>query len=328
MLARLRRPAQILFLLLALVFMGLLLWSQWGELRTYPWRLRPLWLPPAAALLFVSWALEIVIWRRLLRLLGGSITFGYGFRIWFVSAIMRYIPGNVWQPLGMTVLCYQQGVRPEATVASIALYQVVNLLSVALIAAVYFPLTGNLGLLQQVVRLPLAQLITLIALPVLLFLARPQWLIRILNWGLRLIKRRPLAVTLSSRELLIAVSLEIVVWLLLGASFAAVTMALTDWRLTEQGAKTVHLIAGYPIAYSIGYLSFITPSGLAVREGVMYLLAAPIIGGGLITVAALAMRIWLIICELAAAGLSLLTWPGRSPLRWRTTSVGATTTDG
>ena len=198
MLARFRRPAQVLFLLLALLFIVLLLYSQWDELRTYPWRLRPVWLIPAAAALLASWVVEVTVWRRLLLLLGGDIGFGMGFRIWFVSAIMRYIPGNVWQPLGMTVLAHRQGVRAEATITSIALYQVVNLLAVAVIAALYFPLTGNLGLFANLTSLPLAQLIVLILLPVLVFLARPQWLIQALNWALGKVGRPPLVIALST----------------------------------------------------------------------------------------------------------------------------------
>ncbi|MBX7236608.1 MAG: flippase-like domain-containing protein [Caldilineales bacterium] len=331
MLSRLRRPAQVFFLLLALIFMALLVWSQWDELRTFSWHVRPVWLIPSVLALGVSWLFEIVIWRRLVRLLGGHIGFSMGFRIWFVSAIMRYIPGNVWQPLGMTVLAHRQGLRPEATVASVALYQVVNLLSAALIAAAYFALTANRGLLEDILpsSVHLRSLPLLLALPVIVFFLRPQWLIHLLNWGLRLIKRPPLAVALTPGALLVAVALEMAAWLLLGLSFAALTMSLTDWSLTGLGGKAIHLVAGYPIAYAVGYLSFLTPSGLAVREGVMVLLAGPVVGAGVITVAALAMRIWLILCEFVAAGLSLLTWPGRLPLgRGGIGAMGASAGDG
>lgn len=319
------------FLLLALLFMVWLVWSQWDELRSYSWHLRPAWLIPAALALIASWLLEIVIWRRLISLLGGQIGFGIGFRIWFASAIMRYIPGNIWQPLGMTVLAYRQGVRPEATVASVALYQVVNLLSAALIAAAYFALAANLTLLQSILPLAadLRPAVLLMALPVIIFFIRPQWLIHLLNWGLGLIKRPPLTVALTSSELLRAVALEMAAWLLLGASFAAVVMSLTDWSLVDLAGKAIHLIAGYPIAYAIGYLSFLTPSGLAVREGVMVLLAAPMMGAGVITVAALAMRIWLVVCEFVAAGISLLTWPGGLPFsRGEIRAMGAPAGDG
>ncbi|MCO6449968.1 MAG: flippase-like domain-containing protein [Caldilineales bacterium] len=315
MLARIRRPAQVLFLLLALLFIALLLWSQWDELRTYPWQLRPVWLIPAALALLASWGVEVSVWRRLLRLLGGEIEYGMGFRIWFVSAIMRYIPGNVWQPLGMTVLAHRQGVRAEATITSIVLYQVVNLLAVAVIAALYFPLTGNLGLFSGLTTLPIAQLLVFVLLPVVIFLARPQWLIRALNWLLRKVGRPPLVIALSTSELLRAIILTVGTWLLLGLSYAALVMALTGYRLADIASLWPHLMAGYPVAYAVGYLSFVTPSGLAVREGTLYLLLAPILGGGVVTATALAMRVWLVLGELAAAGISVLTWPGGLRIR-------------
>ena len=307
---KLRRPAQAFFLLLALLFLGLLLYSQWGQLRAYPWEWRPMWLIPAAIALVISWALEVLIWTRLLRLLGDDLAFGYAFRIWFISAIMRYIPGNVWQPLGMTLLAHRRGVRPEATVASIALYQVVNLLTAMLIAAVYFPLSGNMGLLAQYIPPSISRWLAFFALPLIAFLIRPRWLIQLLNYGLRFIGRPPLALALSTRELLRGLALETLAWLLLATSFASLIMAMTTLDFADLRRLAPHLLAGYPIAYAIGYISFVTPSGLAVREGALYVLLAPLLGGAVITAAALAMRVWLALAELIAAAFSALTWPG------------------
>ena len=328
MFVRLRRPAQVLFLLLALLFMGLLLTSQWDELRNYPWRLQPLWLAPSALCILASWSLEVWMWQRLLRLTGGDLAYGYAFRIWFLSAIIRYIPGNVWQPLGMTVLCHRRGVRPEATLTSVALYQVANLLGIAIIAAIYFPLSENVGLLAGIVPLPLAQLAVLVAIPVVLFLARPQWLIQALNWTLRRIGRRPLPVVISSRALIEITALAVLDWLILGTAFCALVLALGDFTPAAFVAAAPHLLAGYPLAYAVGYLSFITPSGLAVREGILYVLLAPMLGGGIVTVAALAMRLWLMLLEIAAAAASLLTWPGGLRLRRGKEIVAGTPADG
>ena len=71
-------------------------------------------------------------------------------------------------------------------------------------------------------------------------------------------------------------------------------------------ALAPHLVAAYPIAYAIGFISLITPSGLGVREGAFYLLLAPIMGGGAITIVALAMRLWTTLGELVAAGVCVL----------------------
>jgi len=72
MLSRVKRPVQVLFLLLALVFIGAMLWSQWDELQSYRWQLRPLWLLISAGFVIVSWSLEVAIWQSLLRLVGGG----------------------------------------------------------------------------------------------------------------------------------------------------------------------------------------------------------------------------------------------------------------
>lgn len=43
--------------------------------------------------------------------------------------------------------------------------------------------------------------------------------------------------------------------------------ALADYSVAEQGRLFPHLVASYSMAYAIGFLSFITPSGFGVREG-------------------------------------------------------------
>jgi len=313
MLSRLRRPAQVFFLLLAFLFIALLLRSQWDELRSYQWRLHAGWLALSAILIGSSWLFEVGIWRWTLLLMGGRLPFAVATRIWFLSALVRYIPGNVWQPLGMTVLCQRRGIRAEATISSVVLFQAINLLTVAVIAAFYFPLSGNLGLLNQV--LPgLNAWMLLGALPAVAFVARPGWLLALLNWTLRRIGRQPLPTQLTSPLLLALMATTLVDWLLFGAGFGALIMAMGDFAVTDLPWLLPHLVGSYTVAYALGYLSFITPSGLAVREGVLYLLLAPILGSGVATAAALAMRVWLTLGELLAAGLSLLIGREKAPL--------------
>ncbi len=70
-----------------------------------------------------------------------------------------------------------------------------------------------------------------------------------------------------------------------------------------------HLVFSYPIAYAIGFLSFITPSGFGVREGAFFVLLSPILSGGVVTVIALAMRLWTTAGELVMAGAGVLLAP-------------------
>ncbi len=303
---RWKHPVQITFFLLSLLFLAWMIAGQWQALRAYEWHLRAGWLALAGATLALSWLLEVAVWRRLLGIVGGRLHYGAAWRIWFLSAITRYIPGNIWQPLSMTMLAREQNVRAMATIASIVIYQMVNLMAAGLIAAAYFPLTGNLGLLTHLLPAAAAHWMALLALPMLIFLLRPMWLVQIMNWLLQKMGRDPLPLRLTTCELLLALLLTTGVWLLLGCSFLFLTLSLSAAPPASLLSLAVHLIAAYPLSYAAGYISFLTPSGLGVREGVAYLLLAPLIGGATVTIAALAMRLWLVLGELAGAGAGLL----------------------
>lgn len=302
---RLLSLLQPLFIVLAVALMVWLLAQQWEQLRAYPWRLDGGWLALAGAGLAASWALEIAIWQRLLRLVGGQLSYWPAARIWFLSAIVRYIPGNVWQPLSLTLRCQRRGVDPAATVTSVVLYQVVLLLAVVPLTTLYFAWSGNVGPVREMAEVtgPSAwfALVGAGLAPVLFFLLRPSWLEGCINWALGKVGRAPLTVTLSGDWLLRLLLLSALNWLLWGATFAAVTFALIDSSGATVAAWAPHLIAAYPVAYAIGFLSFITPSGFGVREGALVVLLGPILGGSAITVAALAMRFWTTLGELLAA---------------------------
>lgn len=308
MVMRTLRRLQPVFMVLALLFVAGLLRSQWDQLQNYQWRLSPGWLVVSGLLLLASWAMEVGIWRSLLALVGGPMDYGPALRIWFLSAVMRYIPGNIWQPLSMTVRCQGWGVRPEATLTSVALYQAIILLAVAPITALYIAVSGEtgLGLLGDFLRGTAPWLVAATLIPVVAFLVRPQWLMALINWGLHKIGREMLDARLTSRRLLALLGVAAVNWLLWGASFAALTFGLSQYSPAQMGELLPFLVLSYPIAYAIGFLSFITPSGFGVREGAFYLLLAPLMGGGVVTVAALAMRVWTTIGELIMAGISAI----------------------
>ncbi|HAJ36793.1 MAG TPA: hypothetical protein DCL15_14000 [Chloroflexi bacterium] len=306
MLIQILRRLQPVFILLALLFIVLLLRSQWQELRTYAWHITPFWLALSVGWLVVAWTLEVAIWRRLLCTVGGQLPYWSALRIWFLSAIVRYIPGNIWQPLSITLLAQQRGVRPEATLTSIVLYQAIITLAVAPIAAVYFAVTGNWGVLTDMMRDVAGWVIAIGLAPVVVFIVQPALLIGVINWALQRMGRSRLPHGLTRAELLFALALAVVDWLVWGAAFASLALGIHADTPTEMWTLAGHLIAVYPVAYVIGFLSLITPSGLGVREGALYLLLAPVIGGATITLLALAMRVWTTLGEVIAAGVSAL----------------------
>lgn len=306
MLMRILRRLQPVFVLLALLFMALLLRSQWQELQSYDWQISLRWLAISAGFLVAAWALEVVIWLRLVQAVGGQLPYWPAVRIWFLSAIVRYIPGNIWQPLSITLQAERRGVKPEATLTSIVLYQAVTLLAVTPIAAFYFAATGNWGVLTGIVGAAAPWLIGLGLAPVVIFIVQPAWLIEMVNWGLAKLGRARLPGGLTRAELLLLLALGALDWLIWGAAFCALAFGIHAYTPAEMWALAPHLIAVYSTAYVVGFLSFFTPSGLGVREGALYLLLVPIAGGATVTLLALAMRVWTMLGEAIAAGISAL----------------------
>jgi hypothetical protein len=309
--------AQPLLLLLALVVVALWLRSQWDELRAYPWRLHAGWLMFSAILMLTAWAVEVTLWRRILAVIGTGLPFWAAWRIWFLTILVRYVPGAIWQPLSIVIYCQQWQIRPEATLTSLVLYQVVTLLAVGPIAAVYFWLSGNWGLLTGLLGGYTSWLAGLALLPVALFFLRPGWLLALINWGLRRVGRDELDAKLTTRKLGALLGLGIASWLLWGTVFAALTFGLRTYSGQEMLRLAPHLVAVYSVGYAIGLVTLIAPGGFGVREGALYLLLAPKLDGGALTIAILAMRVWTLLLEIVIAALIALDYHGWLLLRPR-----------
>lgn len=285
----------------ALIFIGVLLRSQWAELRTQPWRFHGTWLTFSVGMMIASWVMEVLIWQHLLSRLGGHIGFWSAVRIWFLSAITRYVPGNIWQPLSMTMRCQTLGIRPEITIASVLLFQAIILIAAGPVAAIYFGWTGNYGLVSDTLAPWSKWLIALILMPVLLLLVRPKWFFAVADWGIRRLGRPSLEAPLSSQQLIGFLAAAMVHWAFWGAAFASLTFAINGEAANQLTSLWPHLVATFAIAYTIGFVSFITPSGFGAREGAFVLLLTPLLGSGATTLAALAMRILTVIGELLMA---------------------------
>ena len=299
--ARLRPWLSIGVFILALVFLGALLASQWRQLQSFTWRIEPLWAGVALLLLWLTWLLELNQWRFILTRLGGPLAYGQAARIWFFSNIIRYIPGNVWQFLGMSELCAAHGIPRTATFTSIALHQAISTLAGLLLAAFYFALMGQ-GVWFDRLR-PALWLA-----PLGLLGLHPRILETTLNWALARLKRPPLRIVLTLPDLARLFAAYLLVWIGFGLGFSALTRSLTP--LTP--AQIPWLIAGYAAAYVIGYLSLLTPSGLGVREGALVLLLHGLFAAPLPTVIAIVARLWMIGGEVGgalAAGLTRRTTP-------------------
>lgn len=273
---------------LAWVFAALL--GAWPEVSRI--RYRPLPTAGALAVAVLCTLSSGYLWLRTLRLLGAPLDFARGLRIWIVSQVARYVPGKVWHYAGRVYLAREAGVPTGVVGLSLVVELLLTVSSAAAVAAAGLAFAPDGG------REP-AWLLLL--LPGLLVAAAPE---RVLRLTSRVLRRPPeeragLALRLGRRGLLPLLAGYAAVWLGYGVS-----LQLLSFSTHEAPVTRIPALAGvFAAAWLAGLLSFVTPGGLGVREGVLATLLARIVPVPAALLLSLLSRVVLTLAELACVAL-------------------------
>src|SRR5215510_246366 len=121
--------AQFVIAAIVVSFIGKALVSQWRAVRGVPLQIVPDWrlILAGSAVVWCTFALLIETWRRMLAAWDSTIGFSQAARIWSVSNLARYVPGNIWQIGAMATMAEGAGVSPVAAAGSAILNTVVNI---------------------------------------------------------------------------------------------------------------------------------------------------------------------------------------------------------
>jgi hypothetical protein len=267
--------------------------ARWNDVISLNWRLEPGLFVLATVLLALSYGLVAWLWGVALHRAAGTRV-AAGARIWFLSNLARYVPGNIWSYVGAVELARREGVARRTTLAVMALTQV---LSVGVAVAAGLPVLvaerARLG------RPVLLGALVVAAGAALAALFRRQLL--------DLARRRlpgfdPADLTPSAGTVVLLVAGYALYWAVTGLAFAALVASL--YPLAPGDVPVV--VAAYAAAYAAGFLALLTPAGLGVREGVLVVALAPVLPAGPALVVALLSRVWMMLVELAGAAIAHL----------------------
>ena len=287
-----------------LFFAARALATQWSRVQPrlshieFGWQ----WIGAATALVLLSYGLLIEGWRRVLGAWDSHLPFGQAARIWFLSNLGKYVPGNIWSLTAMGVMARDRGVSALAAAGSSVIMQAVSLATGTAIVMV----TGA-KLLGQ----PELVGVSVLLLLVILFSA-PRFLPPLAVRIGGLIGREIEPPTVPATSIWTAAVVSALSWLFYGFAFQLFVRGL----LGVSPGEISSYIAVYTAAYILGFISPIAPAGLGVRE---FTLAAFMTQLGLANEAdaalvAIAARLWLTIVELVPSGLYVATGATRKPL--------------
>jgi len=264
-------------------FIGRTVVELWPRIAAIEWRLNPPLFALSVVLGLACQGLLIVGWKLSLRLVGAQISWFGAIESQAVGQLAKYVPGKVMTLLGKVYLAARSGV-PESQ-ATLAMFVEVSTLTIT-------GLIVGLGYALKVLspeRLLLAGLVLLAGAFAVL---HPAVLPRAVNGALRLLRRPTTEFRYRWSAAVPLLACYFALWPFWGAGLWLLAAGL--------GLSTplIPLISGNALAWVAGFVSFIFPGGLGVREYVLARLLGPSASGVAMSIA-LVSRAWLLGAELA-----------------------------
>lgn len=251
------------------------------------------------ALLVIARGFAVEAWRRILIALGDYIGFTFAMRVWFLSNLARYVPGNIWQVAAMMAMVEEKGVGKTNALLSQIIYTFIALSLAGLFGLEFvFDRTEILSGILDVAQLPFAQSAPMIGalafIALIIVFSAPQSYRLIVAVAAR-VTRRPLAAPDHTFGRGIVPPLfSSIMWLTNGIAFYLFVASITETQPTQLAAF-IAINAG---AYFIGYVSFITPSGLGFREAALAIMLGVFYPVPIAVAISLAARVWSTVGEL------------------------------
>jgi glycosyltransferase 2 family protein len=304
--SRWRSALRLAVFALFLVFLAVLLARQWQEVRPLLGRLSFPGLLAAAASVLAGHLAIFLSWRALLTDLGARLPPAAGLRVFFLGQLGKYVPGSIWPALAHMELGRDYRVPQRVSGAALAVTMLMAVGSALLVAVLLIPVAG-LGALGRYWWI-------VVALPVVVVIASPPVLNRLLGLALRVARRSPLPRPLSSAGALRSVGWALAAWVCYGVHV---------WLLAHQlgvpgGLPLLALSTGaFAGAWCAGFLLVIVPAGAGAREAALILLLAPAMSAPQATVIAVVSRLLMTIGDLAWGGVAALAGRGDRVTRSR-----------
>jgi len=298
------RAAQWVFAALVLFFAFRALAGQWSQVGARLLHIQFGWeqIVLATILVLITYALLIEGWRRILSAWDSHLAFRHAARIWFLSNLGKYVPGNIWSLTAMSVMARERGLSGLAAAGSSILMQ-----SVSLATGTAIVMVTSAKLLGQPVLVGAA-----VSLLVLGLVTAPRFLPPLAVWAGRLSGRDIVTPTIPAASIWTAALASTLSWLLYGVAFQLFVRGL----LGSAPGEISSYIAAYSAAYILGFISPIAPAGLGVREITLaaFMTQLGLANEGDAALVAIAARLWLTVVELVPSGLYIAIGATRKAL--------------
>lgn len=311
--------------LLSVVALGFLVFAFWASFKqisdknfslNYP----ALFASGLCCLLFFY--IQALGWKWCVQRMSHKLETGQCESTWFISQVVKYVPGKVMLPLYRVIYGSRMGVEKSKILLSLMVELVLMTISASMVFLAFSPFLS-------------ASVSNLYSLPLLVVCCGAGFLVihpKVMNFGvnlaLKIVKRDPVLIDFPYVFLLGLLGWFTLGWIVYGfASIFNVLAVAPAWV----GQPEFYLIttALFALSWILGFLSFLTPGGIGVREFILGAMLIPYMAPGamesiqslgdiaeyapeVLVVAVLSRIIWM-----AAEAVGALAW-----LPWRPKPAG------
>jgi uncharacterized membrane protein YbhN (UPF0104 family) len=265
----------------------------WQEVRDTVGRLSAGELALAELLAVCGLGTSVLVWRQSLAELGSGVRVLAAAKIYLVGQLGKYVPGSFWAFVIQMELAQRVGApRPRALAASIVAF-CINLVTGLGVGILVVPSYAD----GEWWRYFVVCAFTVVVAAAL----SPPILTRLIDFGLRMIRRPQLERPVNWHGILAGAAWSVAGWLLYGLSVWVVAVGAG----APAGESLLLCLGGTALAMNAGVLVFIAPSGIGVREAVLVAALSPVLDSGEALSVALVVRLVFTLADLIAAAAAL-----------------------
>lgn len=239
-------------------------------------------------------ACSAMVWRTVLIDLGHRLPVPAAAEIFLLGQLGKYLPGSVWPMVMQAEIGRRHQVSPRRTVATSVITMLITIAAGTVLIALTVPLRPDVG--------GGTRWLVLLAVPSFTVL-HPAVLGRVLDAGLRAVRREPLGTRTTRRATLVAGGWALLEWACAGAMVLALAVPL---GLTSSWRSLALTIGGYALAWLAGLVVVVAPAGAGAREGALVAVLATVMPTTAGLVVALLARLVVTSADLVLAGAAAL----------------------
>lgn len=263
----------------------------------------PFWLLLSCVILIVYRTLRIFPWLTLYQnTTSKPVSFLSSWTLFQLSELGKYLPGKVGQFVGIAALCRSLDIARMKAIAS-TLLQLAFQCVLGILIGVPVLLSPEAREFWQNILINLLHnsfrsiifFAAIIGLGTIFFV-----LLRKRLSSQKVHFQKIMRTIFSFKKLFRLVVIYILLWACVGIGFFLFVKSIYPIQMVQLPA----ILGIYPFAWSIGFLSLITPGGLGVREGILSLFLTTFLPSVTATLIALLSRLWIINTEVILAAIA------------------------